>query len=145
VIAITKPDLPVVAIPKPAPIQPPPMPVTTGLRGPTRIIDGDTIIIGGTHIRLQGLDAEELSMTNGPKAKAVMADIISDREVKCRPDGTRSYNRVVASCFLPDGTDISRELVRRGWALDCAHYSGGRYRADEPRGVREKLFQARYC
>lgn len=115
------------------------------ITGPSRVIDGDTIVINGTHIRLQGLDAEEMSMVNGPKSRAVMIEIIGDQVVTCKPDGTRSYERIVASCFLPDGTDISRELVRRGWALDCARYSHGRYRADEPAGARQKLFQARYC
>jgi endonuclease YncB( thermonuclease family) len=74
-----------------------------------------------------------------------MVDIVGNQVVRCVPDGTRSYERTVAICFLPDGTDISRELVRRGWALDCAHYSHGRYRADEPAGVRAKLSQAPYC
>lgn len=115
------------------------------IAGPAWTIDGDTIVIGGIHIRLQGLDAEELSMAHGQESKAAMVDIVGDQIITCKPDGTRSYERVVASCFLPDGTDISRELVRRGLALDCAHYSHGRYRADEPVGVRQKLYQAKYC
>jgi micrococcal nuclease len=117
----------------------------TIISGLARIVDGDTVVVNGTHIRLQGLDAEELSQTNGPKARAVMIDIVGDQVITCRPDGTRSYNRVVATCLLPDGTDISRELVRRGWALDCFGFSYGRYRADEPAGVRQKLRQASYC
>jgi micrococcal nuclease len=115
------------------------------ISGFPRVVDGDTIIINSIHIRLQGLDAEELSMAHGQQSKAAMLDIVGNRTITCRPDGTHSYERIVASCFLPDGTDISRELVRRGLALDCAHYSGGRYRADEPAGIRQKLFQARYC
>jgi endonuclease YncB( thermonuclease family) len=35
------------------------------ISGPARVTDGDTIIINGTRIRIQGLDAEELAMTNG--------------------------------------------------------------------------------
>ena len=120
-------------------------PVT--LTGTARVVDGDTLVVAGTHIRLSGLDAEELAMTNGPKSAAVMREIVSPAGaglmVTCHPDGHRSYNRVVASCFLPNGTDIARELVHRGWALDCFHYSHGRYRSDEPKGVR--LHQARYC
>ena len=84
-------------------------------------------------------------MTSGPKSRAVMIDIVADQVITCKPDGTRSYNRVVATCLLPDGADIGRELVRRGLALDCARYSHGRYRADEPAGVRQKLSQAPYC
>ena len=73
-----------------------------------------------------------------------MLDIVGNHIITCRPDGTHSYERIVATCFLPDGTDISRELVRRGLALDCAHFSHGRYRADEPAGVRQQLYQAPY-
>jgi endonuclease YncB( thermonuclease family) len=70
----------------------------TEISGPARVHDGDTLVIHGTHIRLQGLDAEELSMTNGPKSRAVMQDIVGDSVITCKPDGTRSYQRVVASC-----------------------------------------------
>ena len=49
---------------------------------------------------------------------------------------------LVAFC---QGTDIGTKLVRRGWALARAHFSHGRYRADEPAGIRTKLYQARYC
>ena len=115
------------------------------ISGIPRVIDGDTIVIHGTHIRLQGNDSEELSMAHGQQAKVAMQEIIADNMITCRPDGTRSYERIVAICYLPDGTDISRELIRRGWALDCQRYSHGRYRADEPAGIRQKLFQARYC
>jgi hypothetical protein len=103
---------------------------TTSISGRARVVDVDTVVVAGTHIRLQGLDAEELAMTNGPKSRAVMQDIVSDHIITCKPDGTRSYNRVVATCLLPDGTDIGRELIRRGWGLDCQRYSHGRYRAE---------------
>ena len=113
--------------------------------GPAYTIDGDTIVINNIHIRLQGLDSEEMSMTNGPRSRTEMVDIIGDQIVRCVPDGTRSYERIVASCYLPDGVDIAQALIRRDWALDCAHFSHGRYRADEPAGVRQKLYQATYC
>ena len=48
------------------------------ISGPARVTDGGTIIINGNSIRLQGLDAEELAMTNGPKAAAVMRNITAD-------------------------------------------------------------------
>ena len=115
------------------------------ISGYPRVIDGDTVEINGIHLRLQGLDAEELSMVHGLQSKAAMLDIVGDRIIRCVPDGTRSYERIVASCYLPDGADISRELVRRGWALDCARYSHGRYRSDEPAGARQRLYQAPYC
>ena len=115
------------------------------ITGPAYTIDGDTIAIGRTQIRLGGVDAPELSMAGGMRSREVMREIVGGQEVTCVPNGDRSYNRVISICHLPDGTDIGRELIRRGLALDCAHFSGGRYRNDEPAGVRQRLTQARYC
>ncbi|MEL6838766.1 MAG: nuclease, partial [Pseudomonadota bacterium] len=45
-------------------------------------------------------------------------------------------------CFLPDGRDLSAEMVKQGLALDWAKYSGGVYRHHEPQDVRKKLWLA---
>jgi micrococcal nuclease len=74
-----------------------------------------------------------------------MRRIIGGQIVRCDLNGERSYERLVGVCFLPDGTDIGAEIIRHGLALDCAHYSHGRYRALEPDGVREIIRQAQYC
>ena len=57
------------------------------ISGPARVTDGGTIIINGNSIRLQGLDAEELAMTNGPKAAAVMRNITADHVITTSTDG----------------------------------------------------------
>ena len=36
-------------------------------------------------------------------------------------------------------------MVKRGYALDCAHYDFGLYRHFEPEGARDKLIQKPYC
>ena len=41
----------------------------------------------------------------------------------------KTHRREVGVCFLPDGRDIGAELIKHGLALDCAHFSHGRYRA----------------
>jgi len=114
------------------------------ITGPARTHDGDTIVIGTTHIRLQGVDAEELTEPNGFKARDEMRAIIGSKTITCYPEG-KSYDRVVATCFTQDGTDIGAELIRRGMALDCARYSHGKYRAYEPVGARQRLIQKAYC
>jgi micrococcal nuclease len=55
------------------------------------------------------------------------------------------YERWVAVCYLPDGTDIGAEIIRRGLALDCRRWSSGRYRTLEPAGIRDVLRQEPYC
>lgn len=122
------------------------------ISGPAYVIDGDPIAINGQHIRLNGIDAPKLRTRTtrfddpfGPESRDEMRSIIDDQIVRCELNGERSYERVVGVCFLPDGVDTGAELIRRGLALDCAHWSGGRYRALEPTGVREIIAQAPYC
>lgn len=114
------------------------------LIGPATVIDGDTLRIDSQSIRLQGLDAEELSEPTGPAARAVMQGIVAGKTVECIPDGTKSYNRVVARCYI-DGIDVAIPLIAGGWALDCPRYSGGRYRPYELAGARDHLNQKGYC
>jgi len=124
------------------------------LAGPVRVIDGDTIVLTdtNTHIRLNGVDAPEVVHPGydhddpfGPEARDEMRRIVGDKVVRCELNGARSYERLIGVCFLPDGTDIGAEIIRRGLALDCPHFSGSKYRTLEPDGVRTIIRQARYC
>ena len=124
------------------------------ISGPVRVIDGDTIVLTNTntHIRLAGIDSPEIVHPGydhdddfGPEAKLEMQSIVGDAIVTCSLDGERSHERFVGVCRLPSGEDIGALIVSHGLALDCAHFSGGRYRSLEPDGVREILRQAKYC
>jgi endonuclease YncB( thermonuclease family) len=109
-------------------------------------VDGDTIKMNGTALRIYGLDAEELSETNGPRAKDGMIAILKNTSyVKCHLTGETSYNRQIAVCYNDKGQDIAMLMVRDGYALDCARYSGGRYREFEPFNIRNTLTQKPYC
>lgn len=108
-------------------------------------MDGDTLAVQGYHVRLHGIDAEELSEPNGLKAKAMMKYIISGMDVTCDLTGGRSYDRVIGVCKTQAFEDIGAEMVRLGYALDCAHYSGGYYRQFEPSDARKHLIQKPYC
>lgn len=117
----------------------------TDITGPVSyVVDGDTIEVAGRRIRLQGIDAEELSEPTGHAARETMQQIVAGRIVTCQPDGTTNHGRIVARCYI-DGIDIGLALIAGGWALDCARYSGGRYRAYELPGARDHLIQKGYC
>ena len=88
-------------------------------------IDGDTLHIGSQSVRLQGVDAEELNEPNGPAAKEAMRQIIQGHTITCEPQG-QSYNRIVATCHTEAGLNINAEIIRQGYALDCARYSNGK-------------------
>jgi micrococcal nuclease len=124
------------------------------ISGPVRVIDGDTIVLTNTntHVRLNGVDAPEVVHPGydhddafGPESREEMRSIIGGAVVRCELNGERSYERVVGVCYLPDGTDIGAEIIRRGLALDCARWSFGRYRSLEPDGVRDVISQEPYC
>ncbi len=96
----------------------------------THVRDGDTIEVEGIAIRLQGIAAPERGDPLGRRATAAMKALVAGRRILCRPDGSRSWDRIVARCFLA-GRDIGEIMVRLGLARDCPRYSGGRYAAAE--------------
>ncbi|MBD3677202.1 MAG: thermonuclease family protein [Rhodobacteraceae bacterium] len=117
-------------------------PTTDILKGKCYVIDGDTIVISGTRIRIAGIDAPELDHPWGKKAKFALIGMCKGKVVKAVIQEDVSYDRIVAKCFLPDGRDIAAELVERGLALDWPKFSGGEYRKFEPPDARKKLWRA---
>jgi micrococcal nuclease len=120
--------------------------------GVPRVLDGDTIVVSGVPVRLNGLDAEETAHfgkpaePHGDAAASKMQEIVGiGAPVRCVLNGASTYNRMVGECFNARGQDVAAELVKAGLALDCAHYSGGRYRKFEPAGARARLMQKPYC
>lgn len=105
------------------------------------VVDGDTITIGGTPIRLAGIDAPELDQPWGNKAKFAMVALCRGQRIRAQVLGGDIHGRIVAKCSLPDGTDLSAALVMQGLALDWTKFSGGAYRHLEPAGVRKKLWR----
>ena len=116
----------------------------TTLSGPAIVQDGDTIYVQHQAIRLSGVDAEELSEPNGPRAKYALRSLIGTANVTCVFTGAYSYKRNIARCYIGD-TEINRSIVASGRALDCPKFSGGRYRQDEAPGARSRLRQKPYC
>ena len=55
-----------------------------------------------------------------------MIELVHGRMVRCKLDGSRTYDRCAGVCYL-DGRDIAEALVSAGLARDCPRHSGGRY------------------
>ena len=108
--------------------------------GTARIIDGDTIDIAGTRIRLAGIDAPESDQTCtdagnrlwgcGRVATQEITRYIAGRPLTCHASGLDRYRRVLAVCALPDGSDVNAWMVQQGWALAYIDYSDA-YRPQE--------------
>jgi endonuclease YncB( thermonuclease family) len=100
-------------------------------KGQASVIDGDTIEIHGTRIRLFGIDAPESGQLCtaqgktypcGGQAALVLADKIKGHVVECRPKDQDQYGRPVAICFAA-GEDLNGWMVAHGWALAYRQYS----------------------
>lgn len=104
--------------------------------GQASVIDGDTLEIHGTRIRLWGIDAPESSQLCrgedssqyrcGAQAANDLDTFIARRPVNCVPFSLDPYGRTVAICSV-SGVDLGDWLVRNGLALDWPQYSKGRY------------------
>lgn len=110
--------------------------------GKCMVIDGDTIIVKKQRIRLFGIDAPELEHPWGKKSKWTLIGLCKGKVITIEPRDHLSYDRIVAKCLLPDGTDLSAEMVRRGMAIDWPEFSGGVYLKFEPEGVRNRHWRA---
>lgn len=97
-------------------------------RAETRVLDGDTIVQNGVHIRLFGIDAPELGQTcadgwpAGQKAKGFLMVLIEGGLVVCDNRGLDKYGRTLAVCTAR-GTNLNQAMVRTGNALAYSQFS----------------------
>ena len=92
--------------------------------GKARVIDGDTLEVGGRIVRLYGIDAPENGQTCmaggapwpcGENAAFALAYATAEHWLRCETRGQDAAGRVVAVCFAGP-YDIGARLVREGWA-----------------------------
>lgn len=119
-----------------------PQPTSTTIVGSAYVVDGDTLVIGKTQIRLFGVDAPELSHPHGKSAKWALFSMCKGQVVRAEVTQKDSHGRTVAQCYLQDGRDLSAEMVKIGFALDWPKFSGGKYRSLESPEARKKLWLA---
>jgi endonuclease YncB( thermonuclease family) len=108
------------------------------LVGQASVVDGDTLEIHGTRIRLWGVDAPESTQLCrgddsqqyrcGAKSANDLDAFIAERPVSCNPISLDRYGRTVATCSVA-GADLGEWLVRSGLALDWPQYSKAKYAA----------------
>ena len=101
------------------------MTLVTGVAGYARVIDGDTLVIGGRPTRILGMDAPERDQTCqdaarqtwkcGGDLRQVLAAPVA-RQVSCHVAGPDRYGHHFARC-ASRGSDLAEWLVRKGWAV----------------------------
>lgn len=119
----------------------PPVEARGERHGPAHVADGDSVAIGGTRLRLVGIDAPELAQTCrrdgrafacGETAKARLLTLIDGRPLDCRWDRRDKYGRGLAVCRV-GAVDLGAAMVRDGWAV-----AYGLYEAEEAEAQRAK-------
>lgn len=110
----------------------------------SRVIDGDTILIGQERVRLEGLHAPERSEEAGQRALAFVDQNFRGADVECWLSAEPSYNRDVGVCFVND-VDIAGAVVAAGFGRDCTAFSSGRYAALEQDEAKSMLPLPSYC
>ncbi len=109
------------------------------ISGRAKVVDGDSLEIGATRIRLHAIDAFEGRQTChrrdgaewscGAQAAALLRRLVGGHEIDCEKTDTDTYGRTVAICRNGD-VDLGAEMVRAGYALAYRQY-GNDYVADE--------------
>jgi len=91
----------------------------------TRVVDGDTIDVqlhsGPIRVRLDSIDAPEMSQPYGVNAKATLAALVEHKVIDLQPIEQDRYERLVAIAWL-EGLNVNEELVRAGMAWAFRRY-----------------------
>jgi endonuclease YncB( thermonuclease family) len=106
------------------------------LTGEAHVIDGDTLVVQGVRLRLEGIDAPETGQTCqdqrtrhviqcGALASEALKRLIANQPITCQLLRQDRYGRHIARCHvsgrmggnLPAGQDLSAGMVMNGWAV----------------------------
>ncbi len=96
-----------------------------------KVIDGDSIFIGKTEIRLEGIDApeyfqecrdtEDKSYPCGKLARQALEKMVS-AALECHRITTDKYHRAVCICY-ENGVNINKKMVEEGHAVAYKRYT----------------------
>ena len=95
------------------------------ISGTATVIDGDSIKLDGTLVRLFGIDAPELTQlcytgniarACGEKSAVYLSDMIYGQRIRCRIDDMDAYERILGSCIW-NGRNINEVMVLTGNAV----------------------------
>ncbi len=117
-------------------------PALADVSGPACVTDGDTLVVnakrqrtpcvGGTRVRLFGIDAPELKQKCkyrsvgdfpcGRSAASFLLEHVRGSSVECKGTSVDRDGHLIATCFI-DGKNLNAMMVSAGWALAYRDYS----------------------
>jgi micrococcal nuclease len=95
------------------------------------VVDGETLpFTNGEHIRLIGVDTPDTKHPEKPveyfgkEAYLFTQRMVERKEVRLEYDQTKkdSYNRILASVYLSDGTFLNAEIIKQGYGFAYTKY-----------------------
>jgi endonuclease YncB( thermonuclease family) len=117
------------------------------LSGVPRVVDGDTLALGATRVRLEGIDAPETDQiclnangvrwTCGIGARDQLAAHIAGQDIKCCSSGVDAYRRTLATCYFAD-ENLNGWMAQQGWALAYVQYSSAYRQVEEDARVNQR-------
>lgn len=98
------------------------------------VSDGDTVSVmregRAERIRLAEIDCPERYQPFGSKSKRFTSHLCFGKVVLVKPETIDKYGRIVAHIFLPDGHNLSEDLISSGLAWHYKEYSSSEKLAD---------------
>ena len=92
-----------------------------------KVLDGDTVEVmhdgKAERIRLAQIDCPEKNQPFGQAAKKYVLDIAAQKIVTVQVDTVDRYGRTVGEVFLPDGSNLNKQIVGAGYAWQYKRYS----------------------
>lgn len=120
------------------------------IEGVAEVIDGDSLRVGGTEVRLFGIDAPEYGQSCfsdgspvacGIMAKEALEGLIGGAILVCAAQETDAHGRTVARCST-SGVDVGDALVAAGWATAFRRYGDDYIRTEtQARASRAGIWQ----
>lgn len=124
------------------------------LVGPARAVNGDTLDMGGTVVRLYGIQAPHIDQTCrtrkgkmqqcGRMATLALAEMVRGQKVRCEARGQDAQGRPQALCFV-GWMNVSQEMVSSGYAMADPDTGADFVRAETfAKARREALWQSEF-
>jgi hypothetical protein len=91
------------------------------------VIDGDTydVLVEGRSIRvrMEGIDAPERGMPHYKAAKQYLSALCYGKQITLVSTGKDHHKRTLGFAFLTDGRELSREMLKAGYAWHYKKYN----------------------
>jgi len=92
-----------------------------------KVLDGDTVEVlhngQAERIRLAQIDCPEKNQPFGQAAKRYVLDVAAHKIVTVQVETVERYGRTVGEVFLPDGSNLNKQIVGAGFAWQYKKYS----------------------